>query len=193
MKSSPGGSKAVFARPAAPAPVDWVWGGLGVGAATASSAFAIYMLAFGPPAPKPGATPNFGVFATMRPRAFAGASRDVPSPQQTADLARTAAPADVAGPAPSIDFAPTGSVSQGRSADPAPASAAQSASRGAMLPGYVLRDVFDGKALVESRNALSLVAPGSTIDGAGEVLAIERRGDRWIVATTRGLIGAPSR
>lgn len=62
-----------------------------------------------------------------------------------------------------------------------------------MLPGYVLRDVFDGKALVESRNALSLVAPGSTIDGAGEVLAIERRGDRWIVATTRGLIGAPSR
>ncbi|WP_445500915.1 hypothetical protein [Microvirga sp. G4-2] len=57
------------------------------------------------------------------------------------------------------------------------------------VEGWVLREVYNGSALVESRNrGIYEVMPGNTIPGAGRVEAIERRGGRWVVVTDKGLI-----
>ncbi|MFN3892602.1 MAG: hypothetical protein ACK4MV_19575 [Beijerinckiaceae bacterium] len=56
--------------------------------------------------------------------------------------------------------------------------------------GYVLRDVFRGGALVESRYGLMEVFPGVQLPGAGRVRSVEKRDGRWVVVTTAGLIEA---
>jgi TolA-binding protein len=58
------------------------------------------------------------------------------------------------------------------------------------VEGWVLRDVYDGMALVESRNKrLHEVAPGQSLPGVGRIEAIERRGKAWFVVTQKGVIG----
>lgn len=58
------------------------------------------------------------------------------------------------------------------------------------VDGWVLREVYDGSALVEGRNRrLYEVMPGGVIPGVGRVESIERRGARWVVLTDKGFIG----
>jgi len=58
------------------------------------------------------------------------------------------------------------------------------------VDGWVLREVYDGAALVENRNRrLYEVMPGGTLPGVGRIEAIERRGTRWVVVTDKGFIG----
>lgn len=58
------------------------------------------------------------------------------------------------------------------------------------VDGWVLREVYNGAALVESRNRrLYEVMPGGVLPGVGKVEAIERRGTRWVVLTDKGFIG----
>jgi hypothetical protein len=58
------------------------------------------------------------------------------------------------------------------------------------VDGWVLREVYKGAALVESRNRrLYEVMPGGILPGVGKVEAIERRGARWVVLTDKGFIG----
>ena len=57
-----------------------------------------------------------------------------------------------------------------------------------LITAWVVRDVYDGIALVESSNGAIEVVPGETIPGAGTVKSIERRGAGWIVVTTKGLV-----
>jgi regulator of replication initiation timing len=57
-----------------------------------------------------------------------------------------------------------------------------------LITSWVVRDAYDGIALVENARGSIEVALGETIPGAGTVKAIERRGDGWIVITSRGLI-----
>lgn len=57
-----------------------------------------------------------------------------------------------------------------------------------LITNWVVRDVYDGIALVESRHGAIEVIPGETIPGAGTVKSIERRGASWIVITSRGLV-----
>lgn len=58
------------------------------------------------------------------------------------------------------------------------------------VDGWVLREVYNGSALVESRNRrLYEVMPGGTLPGVGRVESIERRGARWVVLTDKGFIG----
>jgi len=58
------------------------------------------------------------------------------------------------------------------------------------VEGWVLREVYNGSALVEGRNRkLYEVMPGNVIPGVGRVEAIERRGTRWVVVTDKGFIG----
>ncbi len=54
--------------------------------------------------------------------------------------------------------------------------------------GYVLREVFRGGALVESRYGMMEVFPGAQLPGAGRVRSVEKRDGRWVVVTTAGLI-----
>ncbi|TNC08919.1 hypothetical protein FF100_28095 [Methylobacterium terricola] len=61
----------------------------------------------------------------------------------------------------------------------------------ATIEGWVLRDVYDGVAMIENRNRRLLeIGPGDTLPGAGRVEAIERRGRTWVVVTSKGLITA---
>jgi hypothetical protein len=57
-----------------------------------------------------------------------------------------------------------------------------------LITNWVVRDVHDGIALVESPRGSIEVAPGEIIPGAGTVESIEWRGGGWIVITSRGLI-----
>lgn len=56
------------------------------------------------------------------------------------------------------------------------------------IRGYVLREVFRGGALVESRYGMMEVFPGAQLPGAGRVRSVEKRDGRWVVVTTAGLI-----
>ncbi|MDP2357580.1 MAG: hypothetical protein Q8M31_16175 [Beijerinckiaceae bacterium] len=56
--------------------------------------------------------------------------------------------------------------------------------------GYILREVFRGGALVESRYGVMEVFPGAQLPGAGRVRSVEKRDGRWVVVTTAGLIQA---
>ena len=58
----------------------------------------------------------------------------------------------------------------------------------APIPGWVLRDVYDGVALVEGRGGYREIQVGEAIPGVGRVESIERRGRRWVVVTSQGLI-----
>lgn len=70
-------------------------------------------------------------------------------------------------------------------------SAPNEAKRGARPPivqGWVLRDVFDGSALVQGRIGLVEVEPGDQLPGLGRIETIRRQDGRWAVVTSRGLI-----
>ena len=90
----------------------------------------------------------------------------------------------------------TGSVPQPATvaaAAPAPAPAAPSKPETARLPtveGWVLRDVANGSALIESRRGMFEVYAGDPIPGLGRVEAIRRQDGRWVVVTNKGLIVA---
>ncbi len=171
---------------------DWLWGSLGLGFAASSAAFAAYMIVIGPPARDPHGA-DFGVFAKFdhRPR-FAGMVTATPDPGLPGAGTATSDPPQA------IDYVPTGAIAKGapKPLGLAPASPLVEAirtGRANPLVDFVLRDVFDGKALVEGRDRLALVRPGSMLEGAGEVLSIERQRDAWVVVTRGGVIGARPR
>jgi hypothetical protein len=56
------------------------------------------------------------------------------------------------------------------------------------LPGYVLRDVFEGVALVQGGDGIQAIRPGFTLPGGSKVTAIERHAGKWVVVTTGGII-----
>ena len=197
----PKGPRATTGRPAKEVRsfADWALHGLGVGAATASAGFATYALVFSTGEVVPSG--NFNIFArydhlyqapTVRRGAdteTASAPEDAPAPP-----ARSA----VAAKGDGIDFTPTGTLAAASDAAEGDAKAVQTgagrtASANRALPNFKLRDVFDGKALVESRSSLSVVRPGSVLDGAGQVLSIEKRGDQWVVLTQNGVIAGQRR
>ena len=58
-----------------------------------------------------------------------------------------------------------------------------------ILDGWLLRDIFNGGALIQSpRNGVLEVMPGDNVPGLGRIDAIRRQDGRWVVVTSRGLI-----
>ena len=57
-----------------------------------------------------------------------------------------------------------------------------------MLRDWIVRDVHNGIAMVESRDGEREVSPGDFLPGAGRVERIERRGRDWAVVTNLGTI-----
>jgi hypothetical protein len=55
-----------------------------------------------------------------------------------------------------------------------------------VLTGWVVRDVYQGVALVEGKHGSMEVVPGVAIPGAGVVKSIEKHGTGWTVTTTKG-------
>lgn len=90
-----------------------------------------------------------------------------------------------------VDMAPVASVNASRIArsqpPKEPASASSSLKRKPL--DYVLRDVYRGSALIETRRGDILeVTPGMHIPGAGRVQSIVRRSGKWMVITSNGVI-----
>lgn len=90
------------------------------------------------------------------------------------------APAQVASAA-SQDV--TGSVPQKPAAKP-------DVGRLPTVEGWVLRDVYDGGAVIVGRAGTFEVYAGDPVPGLGRVDAIRRQDGRWVVVTSRGLIVA---
>ena len=77
------------------------------------------------------------------------------------------------------------------SASLAPGAGRPGASGAPILEGWLLRDVFNGGAMIQSpRNGLLEVIPGDNVPGLGRIDAIRRQDGRWVVVTSRGLIVA---
>ena len=56
------------------------------------------------------------------------------------------------------------------------------------VPGFVLRRVYDGAALIEGRDGMIEVEPGVVAPGLGRIEAIKREDGRWVVVTARGVV-----
>ncbi len=63
------------------------------------------------------------------------------------------------------------------------------AARPPIVEGWVIRDIFGGRAMVESgRYGIFEVGPGAPLPGVGRVEAVRRQDGRWVVVTPKGLI-----
>ncbi|MGA8610398.1 MAG: hypothetical protein WB760_01525 [Xanthobacteraceae bacterium] len=65
---------------------------------------------------------------------------------------------------------------------------------GPILSDWVVQDVHNGRALIESRyGAEFFVASGSVLPGLGTVQAVKRQNGQWVVVTTKGVITSGER
>lgn len=76
----------------------------------------------------------------------------------------------------------TGSIAKPQTTEP------NAALKNSIVPGWVLRRVYDGAALIESRDGIIEVEPGIVAPGLGRIEAIKRQDGRWVVVTARGLV-----
>ena len=79
----------------------------------------------------------------------------------------------------------TGSIPTPR---PSPLGFAKDNSRPPVIQGWVLRNVYDGTAYIQSQEGQIEVQVGDGLPDGGRVEAIRRENGRWIVFTTRGLV-----
>jgi len=56
------------------------------------------------------------------------------------------------------------------------------------IPGWTVREVVGGSVVLDGPNGTLKVTRGSSVPGLGRIDSIVRWGNRWIVATSRGLI-----
>lgn len=84
----------------------------------------------------------------------------------------------------------TGSIGSSAAAPTlAAANAPKQQDRPAVVAGWVIRDVFDGRAMLENeRLGFYEVVPGADLPGVGRVQTIRRQDGRWVVVTPKGLI-----
>lgn len=79
----------------------------------------------------------------------------------------------------------TGSIASNPSAKPPAAPDLNSP----VLSGWIVQDVHNGRAMVESRyGGMFLVSAGSILPGLGRVEAVKRQDGQWVVVTARGVI-----
>ena len=89
------------------------------------------------------------------------------------------------------DHMPVGSI--GKPLPKPPLSKPTALNPTAPYRAFVLRDVEDGRAVVEGARGLEDVGPGDVLPGGARVERIERRGPNWIVLTDRGAIAPDGR
>jgi len=81
----------------------------------------------------------------------------------------------------------TGSIASSSAAQAVAAPKQQD--RPAIVTGWIIRDVFDGRAMLENeRLGFYEVVPGADLPGVGRVQTIRRQDGRWVVVTPKGLI-----
>ena len=83
----------------------------------------------------------------------------------------------------------TGSVAASQPAAATPTPPPDTNVAGPILNDWVVQDVHNGRALIESRyGAEFFVASGSDLPGLGKVVAVKRQNGQWVVVTTKGVI-----
>jgi hypothetical protein len=83
----------------------------------------------------------------------------------------------------------TGSVPVSQPAAAAAPPAPEVNVTGPILNDWVVQEVHNGRALIESRyGAEFFVASGSVLPGLGTVQAVKRQNGQWVVVTTKGVI-----
>jgi hypothetical protein len=60
------------------------------------------------------------------------------------------------------------------------------------IEGWTVREVVGGTVVLEGPDGVWRASRGETVPGVGRVDSIVRWGNRWIVATSRGLISTPN-
>jgi len=58
------------------------------------------------------------------------------------------------------------------------------------IQNWILREVIDGTAILQGPRGIIGVSMGDLIPGVGRVQSIAKKGGRWIVATSKGVISA---
>ena len=111
-------------------------------------------------------------------RTAAIASRDVPPSQPSASSSASA----VAKERAKTSARSTTSASEARPTAPVPET------RPTTIDGWSVREVVGGTAVLQGPDGLWRAKAGDTVPGVGRVDSIVRWGNRWIVATSRGLI-----
>jgi hypothetical protein len=102
-----------------------------------------------------------------------------------------AAPAAAVAAVPVAAKEVTGSVSPPATVAAAPATPARpEMARLPTVEGWVLRDVANGGALIESRRGMYEVYAGDPVPGLGRIDAIRKQDGKWVVVTSKGLIVA---
>jgi hypothetical protein len=57
------------------------------------------------------------------------------------------------------------------------------------VPGWSVRDVYRGVAMLQSRlGGMVEVEPGDVLPSLGRIESIRRQDGRWVVVTSRGMI-----
>jgi hypothetical protein len=83
------------------------------------------------------------------------------------------------------EVVPSASIPEQRVPPPVPI---KEISRVSVVPGWVVRSVYDGTALIQGRIGMIEVEVGDPLPGGGRVEAIRRQDGRWVVVTSKGLI-----
>lgn len=154
-------------------------GAAGVGLAGGAATFAVVMMANTGQLPGVNGAEHLSIFTKPVSKPYAGG--------------RPAEFASREEGAPGLDFMPIGSVRVrplGANGPRAAEEAVQTSNepKTPALPGYRMRGIFQSEALVQGPDGFQMVRAGSEIQGAGQVIAIEARGRRWVVVTTTGVI-----
>src|SRR5215204_5316068 len=71
-----------------------------------------------------------------------------------------------------------------------PALKLQSPNETKKIPNWVVREVLNGKAILQGPAGIIGVSTGDLVPGVGRVQSIARQGGRWTVATNKGVISA---
>ncbi len=106
------------------------------------------------------------------------------APATTGSIAKAAAPHGAA-----VETALVGPTLPKGQAQPLPP-AAEPKKKLQLLADWVVRDVYEGVALVDGPEGSIEVARGDSIPGAGRVESIERKNGGWIIITSRGIVGS---
>ena len=59
---------------------------------------------------------------------------------------------------------------------------------GPIIEGWVVRDVYNGSAMIQNRAGIVQVIPGDSLPGLGRIEQVRRQDGHWMVVTSRGVI-----
>lgn len=145
-------------------------------------------------------TNSGGKAETARKIASASSSRTPPASRQLSMVSASVAPKPLAKPLSGAQSAETSNpassaveadMSVTGSLEPAGPFLSVPETRPTTIDGWAVVDVRGGTAVLEGPDGIRMVAQGDVVPGIGRIDSIVRWGNRWIVATARGLISTP--